>query len=158
MDRKMPMTPAGAAKLKDELKRLKSVDRPRIVDEIERARALGDLSENFEYHAAKNQQGLMEARIREIEDKLVRAEVIDPKSIKTHTIAFGATISIIDVETEIPVTYQIVGGEESDLKAGRISIDSPIAKQLIGKSVGDEVKIKVPGGVKTFEVAEIKYI
>ncbi len=154
---KVPMTVEGFEQLKKELERLKSVERPRIVKEIEVARAHGDLSENAEYQYAKEQQGLIEARIREIEDKLARAQVIDVTKVKTDKVVFGSTVTIYEINEEKEYTYKIVGDDEADISKGKISISAPIARGLIGKEEGDEVKIKTPGGVREFEIVKIEY-
>ena len=154
---KIPMTPEGHKKLQERLKYLKSVERPKIVQAIEVARGHGDLSENAEYEAAKDAQGHCNSEMKMIEDKLARAQVIDPATI-THTkIAFGATVSIEDTQTDTKVTYQIVGEDESDIKLGRISIMSPIAKALIGKEEGDIVTVQTPKGTREFEILAIEY-
>jgi transcription elongation factor GreA len=155
---KVPMTAAGHQALESELKRLVAVERPRIIELIAEARGHGDLSENAEYHAAKEAHGLNEGRILEIEDKLSRAEVIDvSKLIGSKTIKFGATVTLVDEDTEEKKTYQIVGDVEADVKGGRISISSPIARALIGKSVGDTVEVAAPGGARSYEITRVKY-
>ena len=155
---KIPMTAAGHAAMEQELKQLKSVERPRIIAAISEARKHGDLSENAEYHAAKEQQGLNEARVTELEDALARADVIDVSKLSGDTVTFGATVEIVDEDTDEEVTYQIVGDNEADVKQGRISISSPIARALIGKDEGDSVEVKTPGGEKAYEVLSIKYV
>lgn len=150
------MTPEGHAALKEELARLKE-ERPRISQEIGTAREHGDLRENAEYHAAKEKQGLAEARIRDIEDKLSRAEVIDPKGLSGSRIKFGARVKLEDVDSGKMAEYRIVGPEEADLAAGTISITSPMARALINREVGDEVQVRAPGGTKTYEVVEIHW-
>ncbi|MCB0418442.1 MAG: transcription elongation factor GreA [Bdellovibrionaceae bacterium] len=152
-----PMTRSGRDKLEAELKKLKSNDRPNVIKEIATARAHGDLSENAEYDAAKEKQAFIEGRIQEIEDKLARAEVIDPKDIQSDQIKFGATVELMDLESEEQKTYQLVGQEEADVKEGRLSIQSPIAKALLNKKVGDEVTVKVPKGEVEYEVLSIRY-
>jgi transcription elongation factor GreA len=155
---KVPMTAAGHAALESELKRLTSVERPRIIEAIAEARGHGDLSENAEYHAAKEQHGLNEGRIAELEDKLSRAEIIDiSKLAGSKTIKFGASVSLVDEDTEEKKTYQIVGDVEADVKSGKISISSPIARALIGKSVGDTVEVSAPGGARSYEIVKVKY-
>ncbi len=155
---KVPMTAAGHQALESELKRLVAVERPRIIELIAEARGHGDLSENAEYHAAKEAHGLNEGRIAELEDKLSRAEVIDvSKLIGSKTIKFGATVTLVDEDTEEKKTYQIVGDLEADVKEGRISISSPIARALIGKSVGDTVEVAAPGGARSYEITRVKY-
>ena len=152
------MTPAGYQALSEELKKRSSEERPRIIAAISEARAHGDLSENAEYHAAKEQQSLNEGRISELEDKLSRAEVIDVSKMSGNTIKFGATVTLVDEDTEEEKTYQIVGDVEADLKKGKISLSSPIARALIGKQVEDSVEVMAPGGSKSYEILEIKYI
>jgi len=155
---KVPMTAAGHQSLESELKRLMSVERPRIIELIAEARGHGDLSENAEYHAAKEAHGLNEGRIAELEDKLSRAEIIDvSKLIGSKTIKFGATVTLVDEDTEEKKTYQIVGDFEADVKDGRISISSPISRALIGKSVGDTVEVAAPGGARSYEITKVKY-
>jgi transcription elongation factor GreA len=157
--KKMPITAEGAEKLKAELQRLKSVERPSIIQAISEARAHGDLSENAEYHAAKEQQGFTEGRINELENRLASAQVIDPKTVNAQgKIVFGATVDLSEEESGKKVTYQIVGDFEADLNHGKISISSPIARALIGKESGDVVDVQVPGGVKRYEILEIKYV
>lgn len=151
------MTVRGAEKLREELKRLKSVERPRIVEAISVAREHGDLSENAEYHAAKEQQSFNEGRITEIESRISQAEVIDPAKIQSHKVVFGATVTVVDMEAEEEVTYQIVGVDEADLDKGMISITSPMARGMIGKEEGDRVQVHAPGGVRQFEIVEIHY-
>ncbi len=147
----------GYNKLEAELKQLKTVDRPSIILAIEEARAHGDLKENAEYHSAKDQQGMTEARIKDIEGKLGYSEVIDPKTLSGDKIKFGATITLTDEEGK-SVVYQIVGLEEADVKKGRISYSSPLARALINKSIGEEIEVKTPSGEKYYEVEEIKFI
>ncbi len=141
----------------EELKRLKSVERPKIIKAIAEAREHGDLSENAEYHAAKEQQGLNEGRVAELEDRLSRAEVIDIKKLSGETVIFGANVSLIDEDTEDEVVYRIVGEYEADASAGLISISSPIARALIGKSEGDSVEVSTPGGGKSYEITGISF-
>jgi len=155
---KVPMTAAGHQALESELKRLVAVERPRIIELIAEARGHGDLSENAEYHAAKEAHGLNEGRIAELEDKLSRAEVIDvSKLIGSKTIKFGASVTLVDEDTEEKKTYRIVGDLEADVKDGKISISSPIARALIGKSVGDTVEVSAPGGARSYEITRVKY-
>lgn len=155
---KVPMTAAGHAALESELKRLTSVERPRIIEAIAEARGHGDLSENAEYHAAKEQHGLNEGRIAEIEDKLSRAEIIDvSKLVGSKTIKFGAIVTLVDEDTEEKKTYQIVGDVEADVKSGKISISSPIARALIGKKTGDTVEVNTPGGGKSYEIVDVAF-
>lgn len=154
---KVHMTPEGFKNLEDELKNLKFVERPAIVNAISEARALGDLSENAEYQYAKNKQGFIEGRIKELESKLSRAEVIDITKLSGTCVKFGATVTIYDNSSESETTYKIVGIDESDIKKKRLSIESPLAKALIGKNVGDEVKLTTPSGVKEYEIIDVKY-
>ena len=154
---KLPMLAQGHARLQDELVRLRSVERPKVVDDIEEARAHGDLSENAEYHAAKERQGQIEAMIAELEDRLARAQVIDPTTLSGDKVLFGATVRLLD-EDDKPVTYQIVGAYEADIKEGRISYTSPLGKALIGRSVGDEVEVQTPGGDRYYEIQSISFI
>ena len=151
------MTAAGYAALEAELRRLTAVERPRIIQAISDARSHGDLSENAEYHAAKEQQGLNEARIAEIEEKLGRAEIIDLSKVSGDTVKFGATVTLVDEDTEEEKSYQIVGEIESDVKAGRISVGSPMARALIGKRAGDSVEVSTPRGARSYEIIEIRY-
>jgi transcription elongation factor GreA len=153
---KMPMLKEGYDKLTDELKRLKA-ERPQIVDAIEEARAHGDLSENAEYHAAKERQGQIEASIADIEDKLSRAQIIDPRELSGDKIVFGATVTLLD-DDEKPVKYQIVGQTEADAKTGRISYNSPLGRALIGRRVEDEVEVSVPAGDRYYLVSKIEFI
>lgn len=153
----IPITIEGKKRLEEELKRLKTVDRPTVIQAIATARAHGDLSENAEYDAAREEQGFIEGRIAELEDKLSRMHVIDPKEIKTDKIVFGATVTIQDTESEQTKVYRILGADETDVKNGHISIESPIARQLLNKRVGDVVLIRVPKGDMEYEVLEIKY-
>jgi transcription elongation factor GreA len=154
---KLPMTREGFEKLQNELKQLKTVDRHEVIKAIASARELGDLSENAEYHAARERQGFIEGRIAELEDKLARADVIDVKLLDGKSIKFGASVKLIDEDTEENVAYQIVGDDESNLSKGKISLSSPLAKALIGKSVGDSVDVRTPGGVKSYEVIEVAF-
>ena len=154
---KVPMTPGGHAALEVELKQRQSVDRPRIIEQIAEARAHGDLSENAEYHAAKEEQSHNEGRIAEIEDKLARAEVIDVSKLSGDTIKFGATVTLIDEDTEKKAVWQIVGETEADAKNGRISITSPLARALIGKTKGSSVEVMAPGGAKAYEIAKVEW-
>jgi transcription elongation factor GreA len=156
MDR-VPMTIDGYKKLEEELHRLKAVERPRIIQAISEARAHGDLSENAEYHAAKEAQGLNEARVAELEDKFNRADVIDPSSLTGATIKFGATVTLVDEDTDEKVKYQIVGDMEASVKEGKISISSPIARALIGKSKGDSVEVTTPKGSRSYEILKIEW-
>ena len=154
---KFPMTAAGHLALEDELKRLQQIERPRIIQAIAEARSHGDLSENAEYHSAKEAQSLNEGRIAELEDKLSRAEVIDISKLSGSTIMFGATVTLVDEDTEEEKTYQIVGENEADVKSGRVSITSPTARALIGKKVGDSVEVNTPGGGKSYEILKVAF-
>jgi transcription elongation factor GreA len=156
-DARVPMTQKGYQTLTEELKRLKSVERPKVVREIEEARDHGDLSENAEFHAAKERQSLLDVQIREIEDKMARAQVIDVSNLSGEKIVFGATVSLVD-ENGDKVVYQIVGDHEAEPKNGKISISSPIARALIGKSEGDEVEVRTPAGARTFEVLSVEFV
>lgn len=151
------MTSGGHEVLEAELKKRKNEERPRIIAAIAEARAHGDLSENAEYHAAKEAQGHNEGRIHELEDKLARAEVIDPAKLSGDTVKFGATISVVDEDTDKERAYQIVGDDEADVAAGKISVSSPIARAMIGKEVGDSVEVNTPGGGKSYEILKIVY-
>jgi transcription elongation factor GreA len=157
MMERVPMTLEGHKNLEQELQRLKSVERPRIIAAISEARAHGDLSENAEYHAAKEQQGLNEARVAELEDKLNRAEVIDTSKLSGETIKFGATVTLQDEDSEDKVTYTIVGDTEANLRNGKISISSPIARALIGKTKGESVDVTTPKGTRTLEVLQVAW-
>lgn len=152
---KVPMTEEGYATMQEEVKLLKSEERPRIIRAIEEARAHGDLSENAEYHAAKEAQGWNETRIQEMEDKLSRAEVIDPSKLSGDTVRFGAKLTLIDEESDAEVKYQIVGEFEADVKKGKISVSSPIARALIGKKKGDSVEVNTPGGGRSYEIVKV---
>ena len=159
MTQKVPMTVAGAARLRTELQELKTVARPRITAAIAEARAHGDLKENAEYHAAREQQSFTEGRIAEIESKLARAQIIDVATLPaSDKVVFGATVLLRDNETEEERRYQIVGEDEADIKEGKISLKSPIARALIGKSVDDIVDVQTPGGIKTYEIVEVQYL
>jgi transcription elongation factor GreA len=157
MVEKNPITPEGAQKLRDELQHRKSTERSAITAMIAEARAHGDLSENAEYHAAKERQGMNEARIKEIEDRLSRAEVIDPAKLGGDKISFGATVKLFNTETEEEVKYQLLGADEADINNGSISITSPMARSLLGKEVGDVVKIRTPAGERVYEVLEVTF-
>jgi transcription elongation factor GreA len=156
MNEPVPMTPNGAQKLRDELVRLKE-ERPKISREIGVAREHGDLKENAEYHAAKERQGLVEARIKDIEDKLSRAEVIDPSKLSGDRVRFGAIVLLTNLDTDEENTYQIVGADEADLKNGTISVSAPLSRALIGKSTGDEVVVTLPGGTRRYEIGSIEF-
>jgi transcription elongation factor GreA len=156
MAERVPMTPKGAAKVREELARLKA-ERPKISRDIGTARDHGDISENAEYHAAKERQGMVEAQIKDLEDKLSRCEVIDPARLSGTRIRFGATVSLANVDTDEKVTYQIVGADEANIDAGTVSISAPLARALIGKEVGDEVTVILPAGKRTYEVLEVLF-
>ncbi|WP_084394736.1 MULTISPECIES: transcription elongation factor GreA [Henriciella] len=152
-----PMTAEGHAALDAELKHLKSVERPAVIAAIAEAREHGDLSENAEYHAAKEKQSFIEGRVAELEDKLARAEVIDVTKLKGEKIVFGATVTLTDVDTEKQATYRIVGEDEADIAKGKVSITSPIARALIGKTVGDEAEVAAPGGARVYEIEAVEF-
>ena len=155
---KIPLTVEGAKQLKDELHRLKTVDRPAIITALSDARTHGDLSENAEYAAAKERQGFIEGRIAEVEAKLANAMIIDPKLLDADwRCVFGATVELEDVDSTDVVTYRIVGEDEADIKQGKLSITSPIARALIGKYPGDQVEVQTPGGVRSFEIVDVRY-
>lgn len=155
---KTPMTVYGAGKLREELNDLKSVQRPRVIQAIAEAREHGDLKENAEYHAAREQQSFIEGRIQEIESKLSNAQIIDPKSLNAgDKVLFGATVDLLDLETDKEVTYQIVGEDEADIKEGKISVTSPIARALIGKEVDDVATFQAPGGEREYEIITVRY-
>ena len=156
MTDKVPMTPTGAIKLREELARLKE-ERPRISREIGVAREHGDLKENAEYHAAKERQGLVEARIKDIEDKLSRAEVIDPSKLSGNMVRFGAFVTLTNLDTDEEQTYQILGADEADINHGSISVSAPLARAIIGKSTGDEIVVKLPGGTRRYEIGGIEF-
>jgi transcription elongation factor GreA len=155
---KIPMTAAGYSQLEEELRERQAVDRPRIISQIAEARGHGDLSENAEYHAAKEQQSLNEGRIAELEDKISRAEIIDVSKLSGDTITFGATVTLVDEDTDEKRKFQIVGETEADAKAGKISITSPIARALIGKKKGASVEVMTPKGAKGYEVLKIDWV
>jgi transcription elongation factor GreA len=154
---KVPMTIEGHKKLEEELHRLKSVERPRIIQQISEARSHGDLSENAEYHAAKEAQGLNEARVAELEDKLSRAEIIDTAKLSGDTVKFGATVTLEDEDSGEKVKYKIVGDTEANVRDGKVSISSPIARALIGKSKGDTAEVTTPKGSRSYEVLKIEF-
>jgi transcription elongation factor GreA len=158
MMNKVPMTGGGFETLKEELRWRQQEERPRIIEAISEARSHGDLSENAEYHAAKEQQSLNEGRVSELEDLVARAEVIDVSKLSGSTIKFGATVVLVDEDTEEKKTYQIVGDQEADVKAGRISISSPIARALIGKGVGDAIEVNAPGGARGYEIVKVQFV
>jgi transcription elongation factor GreA len=155
---KVPMTAPGYVALGEELKWRQQVERPRIIQQISEARSHGDLSENAEYHAAKESQSMNEGRIADLEDKISRAEVIDVSKLSGNTIKFGAFVTVLDEDTEEEKKYQIVGEPEADVKSGRVSIASPIARALIGKKVGDTVEVKTPGGGKSYEIVSVAFV
>jgi len=157
--KRTPLTVRGAERLKAELKKLKSSDRPRVVEAIAEAREHGDLKENAEYHAAREEQGLIEARIKDIEGKLSTAEVIDVTKVDAKgKVIFGATVDVYMEEDDREATYQIVGEDEADIKEGLLSVNSPIARALIGKEEGDECEVQTPGGVRHYEIVEVRYV
>jgi transcription elongation factor GreA len=156
---KTPLTVRGAELLKAELQKLKSEDRPRVIAAISEARAHGDLKENAEYHAAREQQGFIEGRIKELEGKLSNAQIIDVTTLNAGgKVVFGATVELLDLDTDQEVRYQIVGDDEADIKAGRISVNSPIARALIGKEEGDEITFNAPAGEKHYEIVAVRYV
>ncbi|MBQ1542181.1 transcription elongation factor GreA [Caulobacter sp. CCUG 60055] len=155
---KVPMTGEGYQTLDEELKRLKTQERPAVIAAISEARSHGDLSENAEYHAAKERQGWIEGRIAEIEDKLARAQVIDVSKLSGGQVKFGATVSVVDEDTEEEARYQIVGDHEADVKLGKISLSSPLSRAMIGKEVGDVVEVNTPGGVKAYAILKVEWI
>jgi transcription elongation factor GreA len=155
---RFPMTPSGLKKLQEELKRLKSEERPAIIRAIAEARAHGDLSENAEYHAAKERQSFIEGRIAELEDKTSRAEVIDPSTMSGDTVRFGATVKVVDEETDAEKEYQIVGADEANIEEGRISVTSPIARAMIGKGIGDQIEVQAPSGARYYEILGVSYV
>jgi transcription elongation factor GreA len=154
---KIPMTRRGFDALDAELKQLKTVDRPAIIRDIAEAREHGDLSENAEYHAARERQSFIEGRVAELEDKIARAEVIDVSKLSGKQVTFGATVTISDEDTDEKLTYQIVGQDEADIKAGRLSIGAPLARALIGKSVGDSAEVMTPSGAKSYEIVRVRF-
>jgi transcription elongation factor GreA len=155
---KVPMTAEGYHALDEELKRLKTIERPAVIAAIGEARLHGDLSENAEYHAAKDRQGWIEGQIAEIEDKMARAQVIDVSKLSGAQVKFGATVSVIDEDTEEKARYQIVGEHEADVKQGRVSITSPIARAMIGKESGETVEVNTPNGVKAYEITKVEWV
>ncbi|WP_437960782.1 transcription elongation factor GreA [Sorangium sp. So ce119] len=154
---KVPMTPEGQARLREEMRRLKEVDLPQVVKDIGTAREHGDLSENAEYHAAKERQGMIVARISYLEQTLSRAEVIDPSKLSGSKVQFGAKVKLANVDTDEQQSFQIVGPEEADLKVGRISVASPLARALLGHEVGEEVRVMMPAGPRTYEILEVTF-
>ena len=154
---KLPMTAEGLKSLEDELKRLRGEERPAVIKAIEVAREHGDLSENAEYHAARDRQSFIEGRLAELEDMISRADVIDPKTLSGKIVRFGATVKVADEDTDEESTYQIVGSHEADVESGRLSLTSPLARALIGKTVGDSVEVTTPGGSKSYEVLKVSF-
>ena len=154
---KVPMTGEGYRVLDDQLKQLKSVERPAVIAAISEAREHGDLSENAEYHAARDRQSFIEGRLAELEDMISRADVIDPKSLSGKIVRFGATVKLADEDTDEESTYQIVGSHEADVDSGRLSLTSPLARALIGKTVSDSVEVTTPGGSKSYEVLKVTF-
>ena len=152
------MTRAGFARLEEELKRLKGVERPAVIQLLEEARAHGDLSENAEYHAAKERQAFIESRVAELNSKVSRAQIIDTSTISGKTVKFGATVTVVDEDDDSEMKFQIVGEDEADIKKNRLSVGSPLARALIGKKVGDEVEVATPSGGKFFELLKVQYI
>jgi transcription elongation factor GreA len=157
MSDKVPMTAEGYARMEEELRHLKSVARPEVIKAIAEAREHGDLSENAEYHAARERQSFIEGRVGELEDKISRAEIIDPSTLSGDTVKFGATVRVVDEDSDEETTYQIVGEIEADVKRGKIAVTSPLARALIGKSLGDSVEVATPKGQKAYEILEVKY-
>jgi transcription elongation factor GreA len=155
---RIPMTAGGYKALEDEVNHLKTVERPSIIRMIAEARAHGDLSENAEYHAAKERQAFVEGRVMELEDKIGRADVIDVSKLSGATVKFGATVTLVDEDTDAEMKFQIVGDMESDAKKGRISISSPIARALIGKTKGDTVEVSAPGGARSYEILKVQFV
>jgi transcription elongation factor GreA len=155
---KVPMTAEGYHVLDEDLKRLKTIERPAVIAAIGEARLHGDLSENAEYHAAKDRQGWIEGRIAEIEDKIARAQIIDVSRLSGKQVKFGATISVVDEDTEEEARYQIVGEHEADVKSGKMSLTSPLSRAVIGKEVGDVVEVNTPGGVKAYEILKVEWV
>ncbi len=151
------MTSPGFNRLQDELKRLKSIDRPAIIRAISEARELGDIAENAEYHAARERQGFIEGRVMELEDKIARAEVIDVSKLSGKIVKFGATVTLEDEETEEKAVYQIVGEDEADISKGRLSVTAPLARALIGKTIGDNVEVSTPRGARSYEIVKVQF-
>jgi transcription elongation factor GreA len=157
MIQKIPMTADGYARLEEELRQLKSVERPAVIRAIAEARDHGDLSENAEYHAARERQSFIEGRVAELEDKISRAEVIDVAKLSGRHVKFGATVTVVDEDTEEKAAYQIVGQDEADIGTQRLSVGSPLARALIGKEVGDTVEVTTPGGAKSYEIVKVQF-
>ncbi len=154
---KIPMTPGGLTSLEDELRVLKSVERPAVIRAIAEAREHGDLSENAEYHAARERQSFIEGRITELEDIISRAQVIDVSQLSGDTVRFGATVTLADEDSDDESVYQIVGAHEADIRSGRLSVHSPLARALIGKHIGDSVEVSTPGGSKSYEIVDVRF-
>jgi len=154
---KIPMTPAGLTTLEEELKNLKSIERPSVIRQIAEAREHGDLSENAEYHAARERQSFIEGRITELEDIVSRAQVIDVSQLSGDTVRFGATVTLADEDSDDEAIYQIVGAHEADIASGRLSVHSPLARALIGKHIGDSVEVSSPGGSRSYEVVNVRF-
>ncbi|MDE0255515.1 MAG: transcription elongation factor GreA [Rhodospirillaceae bacterium] len=154
---KVPMTERGYGMLQEEMKRLRSVERPAVINALEEARTHGDLSENAEYHAAKERQAFIEGRLMELEDKVSRAQVIDPRSLSGDTVRFGATVTLADEDTDEESTYQIVGEDEGDIGNGLLSLTSPLARAMIGRETGDSIEVTAPGGSRAYEIMKVKY-
>jgi len=158
MSDKIPMTAEGLARLEEELRQLRSTARPEVIRAIAEAREHGDISENAEYNAARDRQSFIEGRVGELEDKVARAEVIDVSKLSGKTVMFGATVTLIDEDTDEKLTYQLVGEDEADVKHGRLAITAPLARALIGKSIGDSVEVHTPKGEKAYEIRKVKYV
>ncbi len=154
---KMPITREGLSRLQEELRRLKAVERPAVIRALEEARTHGDLSENAEYHAARERQSFIEGRVAELEDKIRRAEVIDVSKLTGKAVKFGATVDLVNVDTDEEVTFKLVGAEESDITSGKLSIVSPLARALIGKEVGESVEVSTPRGSKVYEIQKVRF-
>jgi len=158
MSDKIPMTAEGLARLEEELRHLRNTARPDVIRAIAEAREHGDLSENAEYHAARDKQSFIEGRVGELEDKVARAEVIDVSKLSGKTVKFGATVALIDEDTDEKLTYQLVGEDEADIKQGRLAITAPLARALIGKSTGDSIEVHTPKGEKAYEIRRVKFV
>jgi transcription elongation factor GreA len=158
MHDRIPMTAKGYQRLEAELKQLKTIERPEVIKAIAEARLHGDLSENAEYHAARERQSFIEGRLMELEDKIARAEVIDPAKLGGKTVKFGATVTLVDEDTDESSTYQIVGEDEADISKGRLAITAPLSRALIGKTVGDNVEVRTPKGEKAYEIVKVKFV
>jgi transcription elongation factor GreA len=158
MHDRIPMTAQGYQRLEAELKHLKTIERPEVIKAIAEARLHGDLSENAEYHAARERQSFIEGRLMELEDKIARAEVIDPAKLGGKTVKFGATVTLVDEDTDESNTYQIVGEDEADISKGRLAITAPLSRALIGKTVGDSVEVRTPKGEKAYEIVKVKFV